>query len=53
VEDAKRAMEEGVDAIYLSNHGLVLFVLGSFLQESIREGMKVGVMKSSRQEEEY
>lgn len=24
VEDAKRAMELGVDAIYLSNHGLVL-----------------------------
>jgi isopentenyl diphosphate isomerase/L-lactate dehydrogenase-like FMN-dependent dehydrogenase len=23
VEDAKRAMEAGVDAIYLSNHGLV------------------------------
>jgi len=37
VEDAKRAMELGVDAIYLSNHGLVLpplfrcvFFLGLF-----------------------
>jgi isopentenyl diphosphate isomerase/L-lactate dehydrogenase-like FMN-dependent dehydrogenase len=31
VEDAKRAMEAGVDAIYLSNHGLVLPLLPSFL----------------------